>query len=251
MNQHLRSSIPPARIARYDATCANTGTDPMDLYLWSGSVALAVFRDLSHVEVSMRSRMAEQLVTRYGTDWYRRTDILDSGTLKLIDRAWDQAKLSQLNAPADVIHGKLVASLMFGFWVKVLGRGSNYINRSVSPAVRERRIYDNILWKPALRYAFPNVGDVERAKVETAARRVQELRNRVAHHEHIVWGVPLPGERRPHQPTTRLPVSQAHDTLLTLAGYFDTGLETWLRHNTTVPTLLSQCPLQEQDRLLL
>lgn len=247
----LRAALPAARLARYEHACANTTTDPVDLYLWSSSVALAMFDDLSHLEVAMRSRMADRLAATYGMQWFQRKDILDSDTLKLIKTAWRQGGLSQLNASADVVHGKLVASLMFGFWVKILGRGGYYEDTTTKPDTRQRRIYDTLLWKPALRHAFPNVGDLERAKVEGSARQVQALRNRIAHHEHIVWGVPIPGAKYADGSAVRLSVTQAHNTLLNLAGYTDTGLEEWLRHHSAVPTRLAECPLANTRDILL
>ncbi|QAY59986.1 CAAX protease [Microbacterium protaetiae] len=219
----------------------------MDLYRWASRIALATFDDLSTLEVAMRSAMARELAAAHGLYWYRRTDLLDDDTLKLVGEAWRVGRLSTLDAPPEVLHGKLVATLMFGFWVKVLGRGGY----QGSGEDRERRIYDTLLWKPALRNAFPNVGNFDRSTVETAARRVQSLRNRVAHHEHIVWGVPLAGERRKDGSVRRIRVSEMHETVLNLAGYIDTGLESWLRENSAVPSQIANCPLPDRTALLL
>ena len=242
----LRATIPAARIARYDAACAGTGVDGIEVYRWASSVALAVFDDLATLEVAMRSAMARDLAAAHGVTWFRRTDLLDDDTLKLIADAWRVGRLQALTADPNVIHGKLVATLMFGFWVKILGRGTYQGQRPT----RQRRIYDTTLWKPALRHAFPNVGDLDRARVETAARRVQSLRNRIAHHEHIVWGVPLAGERNPDGSAVRLSVSDAHDTLLDLAGYVDADLAAWTRQHSAVPARLTQCPVDAGKFLL-
>lgn len=244
----LRATIPAPRLAPYETACAGTSVDPIILYRWAGSVALAAFDDLGHVEVAMRSAMGRELAAAHGLQWFQRTDLLDNDTLKLIEGAWKMGRLSQLTAPPEVIHGKLVATLMFGFWIKVLGRGT-YFQEEGGP--RQRRIYDTLLWKSALRMAFPNVGNVDRARVEAAARKVQALRNRIAHHEHIVWGVPLPGEQSPDGAFVRLSVSEAHETLLTLAGFVDTGLEEWLRENSKVSTLLAANPVSDATRFLL
>lgn len=242
----LRATIPAARIARYDAACAGTDIDGIDVYRWAGSVALAMFDDLATLEVAMRSAMARELAVAHGVTWFRRADRLDDGTLALIDDAWRMGRLDTLTADPEVIHGKLVATLMLGFWVKILGRGA-FHGRGPK---RQRRIYDTTLWKPALRHAFPNVGDVDRARVERAARRLQSLRNRIAHHEHIVWGVPLAGERNADGSATRLSVGDAHDTLLDLAGYVDTDLAAWIRENSAVPVRLAQCPVDPGKFLL-
>jgi hypothetical protein len=136
---------------------------------------------------------------------------------------------------------------MFGFWVKILGRGGY---NGTGPS-RSRRYYDEQLWKPALRSAFPHVGDLERQKVEQAARRVQLVRNRVAHHEHIIWGVPVPGERDRAGTGLRLRLTDAHGTLLELAGHGDVGLRAWLEQHSRVPATLASCPLPSTSVLLL
>lgn len=62
----------------------------------------------------------------------------------------------------EVVEGKLVAALMFGFWVKLLGRGSF----AGKQPLRARRIYDSLLWQPALARALPlapNRRDAEHA----------------------------------------------------------------------------------------
>ncbi|MGP5397770.1 hypothetical protein [Arthrobacter rhombi] len=234
-------------MAPYEAACTGTDVDAIDLYRWAGKVALATFEDLATLEVAMRSAMANELAAAYGIEWYQRADLLDEDTISLIQTARRIGRLDQLSAPLAVKHGKLVATLMFGFWVKVLGRGGHH---GRGPA-RVRRIYDTLLWKPALRNAFPNVGDFDRTKVETAARRVQALRNRVAHHEHIVWGVPLPGETTASGGMLRLPFTDAHECLLQLAGYVDAELEDWLRQHSNVPTAIRDCPLPHTTSLLL
>lgn len=219
----------------------------MRLYRWAGSVALATFDDLGVLEVAMRSAIGRELARVYGYEWHRREDILDNDTLYLIMTAWRVGGLSQLNAGPEVVHGKLVATLMFGFWVKVLGRGGH---QGKGPD-RRRQIYDTTLWKPAIRDAFPNVGPLERKKVERAAHKVQLLRNRIAHHEHIVWGVPLAGTKNKSGEVERLPLSQAHETLLELAGYINTGLQEWIVANSSVKKLIEACPLPAGHDLLL
>lgn len=243
----LRATIPPARLAPYERACQGFDVDPMVLYRWASDVALAVFDDVGTLEVAMRSAMAQRLADIYGLRWWQDESLLDDETLKLIQRAVKQGRLTALAVPDDVLHGKLVATLMFGFWVKTLGRGGY----QGFGAHRSRRYYDDRLWKPALRFAFPNVGRLERQRVEQAARRVQHLRNRVAHHEHIVWGVPVVGEQTKSGAPVRLPLSQAYRNLLELAGYLDVDLRGWLVDNSRLPATLDRCPLPDGRNLLL
>lgn len=147
----LRASIPEPRLAPYILACAGTSVDPIALYLWAKQVSLAVFDDIATLKVAMRSAMARELSSTYGINWYQNAGILDDETLRLINTAWRTGRLGQIASSPDVVHGKLVSSLMFGFWVKVLGRGG-YQGQG---AERQRRIYDTVLWKSALRQAFP------------------------------------------------------------------------------------------------
>lgn len=179
----LARYLPAARLARYEHACAGTDVAAVDLHQWASHVALAAFEDVSRLEVVLRSRMSEALAGRYGLRWYERADLFDDDTLRLISTAWGQGGLTALTEQAaedQVVHGKLIASFTFGFWVKLLGRGSYQGKRPF----RVRRIYDTTLWRPALVDAFPHA--VDRGRVERAAHHVQALRNRVAHHEHII-----------------------------------------------------------------
>lgn len=241
----LAAVVPAPRLHRYRAACAGTSTDPIDLYRWSGSVALAVFDDLGTVEIAMRSAMAHELSAEFGSRWFERADLLDDGTAKLIRSAWSTARLDKLEVADEVVHGKLVATLMFGFWVKILGRGAK---RTSPDGTQARRIYDTVLWKPALRRAFPGAGALDRAHVEATARRVQALRNRIAHHEHIVWGVPLPGEKDSNGEQVRLSLREAHENVLRLAGFVDAGLESWMREYSAVFDRLAACPVADPRR---
>jgi hypothetical protein len=219
--------------------CAGTGVDPVELYRWNCVLSMAIFDDIATVEVAVRSAIAHQLYQGLGQQWYRdATQVFDENAHRGINKAWKDANLTQLDrqgVDADVLHGKLVASLMFGFWVKLLGRGG-FVGGGVQ---RVRKIYDSTLWQPYLCHAFPQVGQFDRQKVETAAHQVQWVRNRIAHHEHIIWGTPIPGQN------VLLTVSQVHAGIKTLAGYAYPDLEQWLVMNSRVPPLLNDCPLPE------
>ena len=64
-------------------------------------------------------------------------------------------------------------------------------------------------------------------------------------------GVPIPGAKHADGSTVRLSVIQAHNILLNLVGYTDTGLEDWLRRYSVVPARLAECPLADTSQLSL
>ena len=250
MNQRLRAVIPAARLAPYLRGATVQHADAIKLYRWNSVLSLALFDDVSNVEFVMRTQMSHHLSGDHGADWFRRADLFDDGAAKAMSAAWDQGRLQKLverGAPPDVVHGTFVASLTFGFWVKLLGRGS-FAGRQ---PMRTRRFYDDALWKPTLSKAFPNVGHLERSKVERAAEDVLKIRNRITHHEHVIWGTPAYGQRNQDGSPRRIGVRSAHATLLDLAGYLNHDLSSWLTANSGVPALLAGCPLADTSRLLL
>lgn len=243
----LRATIPEVRMRRYDHACRHDAdVDGIELYRWAASVALAMFDDVGHVEVALRSAMARELSTTYGLEWFEDQYLLDQDAADLIAEAKSRIRFDALPGDPQLRHGKLVASLTFGFWVKLLGRGQY----AEVDGQRQRRIYDTTIWKSAVRRAFPTVGDLERQRVESVARRVQTLRNRIAHHEHIVWGVPLPGERAADGTPLRLSVTSAHNAVRELGRFLDPGLDSWLVEHSLVMERLRQCPIYDGELLL-
>lgn len=249
----LLKTIPEARIRPYRQLADVHGIDVALLYRWNSQVTLAMFDDLSVLEVSMRSAMARELHCTFGSNWFRNPALFDDDTVGLISRAWEQGRLSSLNAPPDVVHGKLAASLMFGFWVKILGKGSHrgLKDPHTRTPLTTRRVYDELLWKPALYKAFPGVSRLERSKVERAARDLQFVRNRVAHHEHVIWGIPAYGQKQANGTLRRMSVTNAHMTLLSVAGYIDPDLASWITANTSLTASLANCPLPNTSALMI
>ncbi|GGU61152.1 hypothetical protein [Streptomyces lavendofoliae] len=91
--------------------------------------------------------------------------------------------------------GKIVAESTFGCWVNLLDKGGT---RGDGP-YRKNVDYDSTLWRQALRKALPNSGG-KRTTVFTTASHVPSLRNRAAHHEPLIDGVPLRSLPGPHPP---------------------------------------------------
>jgi hypothetical protein len=243
MSDRLRHTIPGPRLAPYERAVDGTGVDALDLYLWNRRVSLALFDQIATLEVAMRSAMASELVRTFGLRWYENVELFDDDTESTIMQAWRQGGISSLrseNASDETVHGKLVASFMFGFWVKLLGKGE--FSRRYAP-LKRRRIYDTTLWKPCLRRAFPLVGDVERALVQSAAKQVQYVRNRIAHHEHVIWGVPIADRRDDSGSILRLDVSAARAEVVLLGGYISADLGGWLEDQPDVAERLAECPL--------
>jgi hypothetical protein len=105
--------------------------------------------------------------------------------------------------------GRVVAELNFGFWRFLLDRH-----------------YQNILWAQALRHAFPNLTPANRRTVYGPVVRLNEFRNRIAHHE----------------PIHRLNLTQRHQDLLDVVDLIDHDVAGWISGLSRVPALLSTRP---------
>ncbi|MGM9335097.1 Abi family protein [Streptomyces murinus] len=167
----------------------------MELYLWNVRLSAAFGEVIALAEVILRNAMAEQLATAYGATWYARTELFDDRTMSGFKTTW-----RNITMPADpatgkpaqkTLHavpaGKIVAESTFGCWVNLLDKGGT---RGDGP-YRKNVDYDSTLWWKALHKAFPNSGG-KRTTVFTTASHVRSLRNRAAHHEPLIDGVPLP-----------------------------------------------------------
>lgn len=212
------------------------------LYIWNRDLSLAILADIAIVEVALRNALHMQLSATWGERWYADPSLrFDRRSADELKRAWNHLPDNCKRSPGrDATEpGKLVAHCMMGFWVNLLDRG-DYIG---DPPRRVRADYED-LWRITLSKAFPG-GRAEARRSSTTytrnwthsvALQVRDLRNRIAHHESLVNGFPLPGQGR------RLSAMQGHEEVLRLARMLDRDLEGWLKANTSVPELLARRP---------
>ena len=96
------------------------------------------------------------------------------------------------------------------------------------------------LWRKGLDKTFSNGRQYARAVEERWTRKyaldivktVHALRNRVAHHEPLVNGIPLPGENR------RIALENATQACFALAMILDRDLHAWLMDNSKMKLVL-------------
>ncbi|MFJ2015875.1 MULTISPECIES: Abi family protein [Streptomyces] len=240
----LEPLISLPRLAPYVAA-TGTPTAGMELYLWNVRLSAAFGEVIALAEIILRNAMAEQLAAAYGDTWYARADLFDDRTMAGFKTTWRNITLPADPAtgrPAQktlraVPAGKIVAESTFGCWVNLLDKGGT---RGDGP-YKKNVDYDSTLWRKALHKAFPNSGG-RRTTVFTTASHVRSLRNRVAHHEPLIDGVPLPGQADRRGRTRRLTLSDAHAEILRLVEYVDKDVAAWLDRNSRVPDLLRTRP---------
>ena len=144
----------------------------------------------------------------------------DEDLCEKVDEALEKVGES---APA----GKVVAQLMLGTWVSLLGRGDRKDDGT-------KARFQTSIWEPALQAAFDGI---ERKTLHRAAMSLNWARNRINHCEPVIFGFAQPGLGTPGVQLRRAPHLVLEDAR-TFASYLDADLEQWLRRWTEIDTLL-------------
>lgn len=209
----IERSLSPERFARYLRATHGSREAAVHLYTWNTAVSAAFYGPLQGLEVALRNAMHSRLSAAYGPEWYDNPAVgLDQGATKQIADA-----KRKLQGKYDVDAPHIVASLSFGFWVALLGRGGK-LDHSETKAN-----YEMTLWRPALRAAFAAATPLKRRDAHMPLDYLRTLRNRIAHHEPIF-------ERH---------LEMDHASILQIAGWLSPSSRDWIAHHSRVPALLS------------
>lgn len=213
----LDAYISAPRLKTYLDAAANDLVVARALYVWNRDLSAAFIADIAIVEIAMRNAMAATLAARWGDRWYADGPVLDARSAKQLEQAWERIPGAQREnlRTNRAVTGRLVANCMFGFWANLLDQGGT----TGLPAPRDQADYE-VLWEESLRKAFKggraeahSMGSgFERHWVHTQVKEVNDLRNRVAHHESLVNGYPLTG-----QGGIRRTAAEGHEACLRLA----------------------------------
>lgn len=229
----LDRSITPIRMSTYLSEASGDASLARELYLWDRAISVGFLADLAILEVALRNAMSAQLAAKWGVQWYADPAVpLDDRSSSALNTAW--GRIADPKTP-----GKVVAQCMFGFWRGLLDKGDH-----IGKAPRRVRCDYEVLWRGVMDKAFP--GGRAQARTDgirwnreyalAIVSRINDLRNRVAHHEPLVNGFPLSGQQR------RLSAQDAYDDLLRLAAMLDRDLYSLLQATSQVPMLLANRP---------
>lgn len=168
------------------ATHQEIASQALARYLWNVSLAEATYPVLHSVEIALRNGLHEAIMLLAGTPtWFEHPTLLCDEERPQIAEA--QLRLTKAGKdPHDP--GRVVAELMFGFWIALLAR------RYADPGTTAPRR----LWPDLLERAFPNISAGLRrgetrgiAQLRSRFYLVGLLRNRVSHHEPVWRGIRL------------------------------------------------------------
>lgn len=161
----LRATLSEQRLGTYLKKAGGDETYAFALYLYNARLAGAFLFPLNVSEVTLRNAVDCTLVRTYGEDWPENRNFVD-GVLTPESR---QSLNTAMDRIGSAERRKLIAGLSFDFWSNLF-----------------RREYAN-LWHTRVGIAFPHLPSGEgKEKIQTLVRDINKLRNRIAHHEHLL-----------------------------------------------------------------
>jgi hypothetical protein len=166
----IRYRLSADRFVSYDRQAGGDRVASLRLYEWNTAASAACYATLQAVEIVLRNAINQQLTKLHSAQslpgsWLDDpTHVLDPH--RLADIADARRRVRRNGRPPTP--GRLIPELPFGFWRFLLaGR------------------YEQTLWTPALRHAFPYLQPRRRRDIAAPVDRLHQLRNRIAHHEPI------------------------------------------------------------------
>ncbi|WP_157119412.1 Abi family protein [Azohydromonas lata] len=147
------------------------------LYVANQKVSESLYQLISVLEVSLRNRVHTKLHDKFGrTDWWTHSDLnihAFQGSLDRVDRAKSKLfhRIDSITKKHQVKAGQIVAEVSFNFWTDLFSEG-----------------LQAVLWKD-LMDCFPHLPQEarKRRKVAKPLDNLAKLRNRVMHHEPILF----------------------------------------------------------------
>lgn len=205
----LEERLSAERLGSYRRAVGGALTEALRLYRWNMAISAAFYENLGVLEVVLRNAVDHELTTwhhaRHGSGkwWDDPAGVLEPA------RHDDVAVARGRVHRNPVTHGRVLAELNFGFWRFLLASR-----------------YENTLWTPALRHAFPNLKPARRSLVGDRVERLNRFRNRVAHHE----------------PVHHLPLFDRHEDMLFVLDAICVETGQWVRRTSRVQSMLALKP---------
>jgi hypothetical protein len=214
----MRRHFSDERLAPYLAAMNGESAAATTLYRWNSRISAVFWESLGHLEVSLRNALDARLALRQQEAGRSRHWVFDDArqlgrdargpgrhAQPYLDIATGIRRVQANGKPVDP--AQVISELPFGFWHQLVSR---------------RQMF---LW-PDLAAAFAYAPNRSPIPVRERLSRLRDLRNRIGHH-HRIWP---------------LNIDARWDDLLTLTGWLDPALRTWIETNTEVPVVLATRP---------
>ncbi len=214
----LEQAFSTPRLGRYLRAFGHNQERAHRGYIHNLQLSESLLVPLSVLEIALRNAMSGQMAKLYKRDdWYEAiltdTSLQKRGTPLHADKALKGLHKSIHKAKRDAGSAnpnKLIAEFSFGFWTTLLNTK-----------------YQNTFWKE-LKYAFPHCPQRQRHTVSSALNQIRGLRNRVFHHEPVLWMMP--------------PVEDHHRHLYDVLTWLNHDIAPWVQTFDRFPGLLPGRP---------
>lgn len=184
----LREFLAAKRFRPYAAVFKGDQEQGAHLYTLNVELSGALLELLHFSEVGLREGIHARLTREYGRYWFF------DNQQRLDDRSTSSVSKATRFFGRYPEPGRVVAEFSFGFWRELLTPGGKITD--ASKKYLRHANYERDLWIPAIAAVFQKPGGnaFTMKQAEHLVRRVQRARNRVSHHESLVFGVAQPGE---------------------------------------------------------
>lgn len=213
--EDLEKHFSRARLGRYLAARGGDTSKAANDYEKNVLLSEAMMPVLNTLEVALRNGIDARLSGLYGRrDWWD-TWINDPNF------SWQSKEISKVKIKLKhrrelQTPDKVLAELTFGFWISLFNAQ-----------------FQTLLWKDLrLVFSYCPKQNRKRHTISTALNQIRDLRNRVFHHEPLLWLAPS--------------LVNQHMTALTVIKWIDPKLEQWV---TRYDRLSQQWARPEQGRL--
>ena len=179
--QDFEKTLSVHRLNPYRLACGSDTRKAMTLYRLNLKLSQELFTIISCFEVSLRNTIDEHFLRQLGAEWLktaaRRGQIFDNPTCFLTQKAINDAVG---NLGLYYSHGKLVAELGFGFW------------RYLFASYHFRATGSSLLAIFPAKPTSSAAGHFNQKFFFNQLAQLNDIRNRIAHHEPICFETSLP-----------------------------------------------------------
>ena len=199
----LWASLSVERLSKYLTAHEGERSKALRLYERNIRVSSAFYPPLQCLEICLRNQLNNQMSLIWGGDWFANhvVPIQEDGRRMIREAIAKIGNNPQTNSA-------IVAELSLGFWVSLLGPR-----------------YDATLWRSGLHRAFQTNGrSMKRNDVHGRFNRIRRFRNRVAHHEPIVF----------------MDLSRVHREMMEAIRWMCPITAEWAEGISTVPQMLEE-----------
>ncbi len=168
----LEAALSADRYARYLDWAGGDHGRAVELYTLNAQVCEALYIPLNALEVALRNRIDAVLTAAHGRRWFEDAAVVTSDRQRqqVVDAA---AKLAEEDKPDEP--GRVVAALTFSFWTSFFGKTYDDAWRTTLNRIARR----------------PDGRGLSRKDFARPCTQLRFLRNRVAHHEPVIyWDLP-------------------------------------------------------------